>query len=648
MSAMWSSKLAATLLATCALAAGSAPAVDKVEPPNWWPNQSLNQVLLLIYGSALSGATVHAQNPCLAISDVRSNQRGTYLFANVAIGSDCQRGAYPLSITTAGGETTAPFRLDEPLAREGRFQGFSNDDVIYLIMPDRFANGDKSNDDPAISKGLFDPNDPRRYHGGDFQGIIDRLPYLKSLGITTLWLTPVNDNTNKPNAQQAVDGKPIADYHGYGTVDYYGVEEHFGNMALLKKLVDTAHSMGLKVIQDQVANHVGPTHPWVEDPPKPTWFHGTEAHHSNETWQIWDLGDSHSTQAMKRQVIDGWFANILPDMDQEDPDVARYEIQNALWWVGETGFDGIRQDTLPYVPRTFWHDWSAALHTQYPNLRMVGEVFDMNPAVPSYFQGGVERDGVDTGVDSVFDFPTYQAIRDVFAHGKDMDTLAKILAQDRLYPNASALVPFEGNHDVMRFMSEQGATLAGLKLAFTYLLTTRGTPEIYYGDEIAMQGGNDPDNRRDFPPGDHSTDEMFRYVQKLLKLRAELAPLRGGVLTSIAVDSKSWLYAREDKRDAVLVALNNSPSAVDLDFTYGHDGDYKPQLHSGTSLHIQNGSGHIHLPHTLRRSSVVEAQNSRHNHFASRLQPSVLAAARVSRPSRHRTEAHCHGAPSIA
>jgi glycosidase len=587
--------LAALLLAVSSFAAGTAPTVDKVEPPNWWPNQSLNQILVLVHGSALNGATVRAANPCLTISDVHANQRGTYLFANVGVGSNCTPGDDPLGITTSSGETTAPFRLDQALAQEGRFQGLSSDDVIYLIMPDRFANGDKSNDDPAISRGLFDPNDPRRYHGGDLQGIINRLPYLKSLGVTTMWLTPVYDNTNKPNAQQAVNGKPIADYHGYGTVDYYGVEEHFGDMALLKKLVDQAHAMGLKVIQDQVANHVGPGHPWVEDPPKPTWFHGTAGQHPNETWQIWDLGDAHSTPAMQRAVTDGWFVNILPDMDQEDADVARYEIQNALWWVGETGFDGIRQDTLPYVPRTFWRKWSAGLHAQYPKLRMVGEVFDTNPAVPSYFQGGTTRDGVDTGVDSVFDFPTFQAIRDVFANGRDMDTLAKVLAQDRLYPNAGLLVPFEGNHDVMRFMREPGATLAGLKLAFTYLLTMRGIPEIYYGDEIAMQGGNDPDNRRDFPPGDHSDNEMFRYVQKLLKLRAEYEPLRRGKFTSIAVADKSWIYAREEASENVLVALNNSAAPVDIDFQYERAGDYAPQLQTGPVLHIQNGSGHIHL-----------------------------------------------------
>ncbi len=582
------------LLAGACMAAAATPKVDKVEPPNWWLHQKLNQVELLIHGSGLRGAKVTGAK-CMPVSNVRANEAGTYLFADVAIGKNCRAGDYPLKITTAEGETNAPFRLDQPLTAEGRFQGFSPDDVIYLIMPDRFENGDKSNDDPEGSRGLFDPADPHRYHGGDLQGIINRLPYLKSLGVTTLWLTPVYDNTNTPNSAQAVGGKPIADYHGYGAVEYYGVEEHFGNMALLKKLVDDAHAVGLKVIQDQVANHVGPTHPWVKDSPKPTWFHGTPADHPNETWQIWNLQDAHSAEALKRTVTDGWFVNILPDMDQEDEDVARYEIQNALWWVGMTGFDGIRQDTLPYVPRTFWHDWSAALHAQYPNLRMVGEVFDSNPVVSSYFQGGAVRDGVDSGVDSVFDFPTYFAIRDVFAHGKDIDGLAKILAEDRLYPNASALVPFEGNHDVKRFMSEDGATAEGLKLAFAYLLTTRGTPEIYYGDEIGMKGGDDPDNRQDFPAGDHSESDMFQYVQKLLHIRAQLEPLRRGKLTSLALDSKSWVYARSYNSESVIVALNNSAEPLEIKFIGAPNGSYASMLSNSGSLEIKNGTAQMHL-----------------------------------------------------
>ena len=588
----------------------SAPAVVKVEPPNWWINHSLNPVRLLIHGSGLQGARVTATRG-LRAGRVWVNDTGTYLFVDVNIPRGAASGDYPLQIRTADGVTTVPFQVDALLPATGCFQGFSPDDVIYLIMVDRFADGDPSNDDPAISRGLFDRKKDRYYHGGDLQGIIDHLPYLKSLGVTAIWITPVYDNTNRPNVQQAVDGQPIADYHGYGATDYYALEEHFGTLNLLRTLVDDAHRMGLKVIQDQVANHVGPDHPWVTDPPKPTWFHGTVVHHINETWQIWTLPDPHASAMLKRNVLDGWFVDKLPDMNQEDPDVAQYEIQNALWWVGEAGFDGIRQDTLPYVPRSFWHDWSAALKKQYPQLRAVGEVFDPEPAVPSFFQGGVKRaDGVDSGIDSVFDFPTFFNIRDVFAGDAGLDTLSKTLAKDRLYPDAGTLVTFLGNHDVPRFMHEPKATIEKLKLAFTFLMTVRGTPCIYYGDEIAMSGGNDPDNRRDFPGGwrgdprnafeasgrTAQENSVFTHVRRLAALRAKLEPLRRGKLIDLAVSEKTWTFARESAGGTVIVAINNGDDAADIAIPYSSDGVFVNQLGVAGDLKIRGGTGTVRIP----------------------------------------------------
>ena len=597
------------LLASTAYLCGARPVVTKVEPPNWWASHSLNPVRLLIYGSGLQGATVTATRG-LHTSRASVNDAGTYVFVDVTIPRGAAPGEYPLQIRTEDGIANAPFRLDAPLPARRRFQGFSPDDVIYLIMVDRFADGDPSNDDPAISRGLFDRGKPRYYHGGDLQGIIDHLPYLKSLGVTAIWITPVYDNTNKPNVQQAVNAQPIADYHGYGTNDYYAAEEHFGTLKLLRTLVDDAHRMGLKVIQDQVANHVGPGHPWVTDPPKPNWFHGTAEHHISETWQIWTLPDPHASAKLKRDVLDGWFVDKLPDLNQEDPDMAQYEIQNALWWVGEAGFDGIRQDTLPYVPRTFWHDWSAALKKQYPQFRVVGEVFDPDPAVPSFFQGGVKRAYFDTGIDSVFDFPIFFNIRDVFAKDASLDTLSKTLAKDRLYPDASTLVTFLGNHDVPRFMHEPDVTIDRLKLAFTFLMTVRGTPCIYYGDEIAMTGGNDPDNRRDFPGGwkddprnafeasgrTAQENSVFSHVQKLAALRAKLEPLRRGKLVDLAVRETTWAFARESANGTVIVAINNGAAPTEMNIPYSSDGVFRNQLGTAADLTVRGGSGTVRIP----------------------------------------------------
>ncbi len=589
---------------------GAVPQVSKVEPPNWWPDHTLNPIRLLIHGNGLQEASVSAPEGITA-TNVRVNQAGTYLLVDVAIARGLAPGNYALQIKTDQGVATARFRLETPLPAEGRFQGFSSDDVIYLIMPDRFANGDPSNDDPAISRGLFDRKNSHFYHGGDLAGIMQHLPYLKELGVTALWLTPVYDNTNQPNHRQAVKGRAIADYHGYGAVDYYAVDEHLGSLALLRKLVDEAHAIGLKVIQDQVANHVGPDHPWVTDPPKPDWFHGTRAQHINETWQIWSLPDPHASASLNRNVLDGWFADALPDLNQEDADVAQYEIQNALWWMGEAGFDGIRQDTLPYVPRSFWRDWSAALKRQYPKLRAVGEVFDPDPAVPSFFQGGATRfDGIDSGIDSVFDFPSYFDMREVFARDGQIEKLSRTLAQDRLYPDPGALVTFLGNHDVTRFMSESGATAEKLKLAFTFLLTMRGIPCIYYGDEIGMKGGADPDNRRDFPGGRKEDprsafeasgrtpeqDQMLDYVRKLTATRAKSEALRKGKMIDLAVTPRTWSYARQSGGETAIVVINNGAEAADVTVPFPIDGTFQATLAKRENLIVQNGSGPVHLP----------------------------------------------------
>ncbi|MBV8866190.1 MAG: cyclomaltodextrinase N-terminal domain-containing protein [Acidobacteriaceae bacterium] len=590
-------------------AIAAVPKVNKVEPPNWWPAHTLNPIRLLIHGSGLQKATVGAPKGLIA-TNAWANETGTYLLVSISIERGLPPGNYPLQINSNDGATIAPFRLEAPLSATGRFQGFSPEDVIYLIMPDRFANGDPSNDDPAISRGLFDRKNSHFYHGGDLAGIIERLSYLKTLGITTVWLTPVYDNTNVPNQRQAVEGRAIADYHGYGAVDYYAVDEHLGDLTLLRRLIDEAHAMGLKVIQDQVANHVGPDHPWVIDPPKPNWFHGTRAHHIKETWQIWSLPDPHASSELKRSVLDGWFADALPDLNQEDADVAQYEIQNALWWMGEAGFDGIRQDTLPYVPRDFWHAWSAALKRQYPNFRAVGEVFDPDPAVPSFFQGGATRfDGVESGIGSVFDFPSYFKMREVFAKGGEIERLSRTLAQDPLYPDPAGLVTFFGNHDIPRFMSESGATPERLKLAFTLLLTMRGIPCIYYGDEIGMQGGNDPDNRRDFPGGwkedsrnafeaagrTSEENQIFDYVRKLTAVRAKSEALRKGKMIDLAVTTRTWAFARQSGEEAAVVVINNGAEAADIQVPFSVDGTFAAKLRSG-ELVVQNGRGSVHMP----------------------------------------------------
>jgi neopullulanase len=569
------------------------PSVTKVEPPNWWAGHSINPVRVMLRGQNLGGARVAAVGEGIRTGLVRVNQAGTYAFVDVFIDRDAKPGGRLLRVSTAAGTADTNFAVAEPLPRQGRFQGFTPDDVIYFIMPDRFADGDRSNNDPRKSPGLYDRSKGRYYHGGDFQGIINRLPYLKELGVTTIWINPVYDNTDRLDERETypeVEGgpkRPTTAYHGYGAIDFYGVEEHYGSMQKLKELVDEAHRMGFKVMQDQIANHTSPYHPWVTDRPTPTWFYGTVENHLSNNWQKWTTMAPNASEATRRRNLEGWFIDILPDLNQDDEEMRRYLIQNSLWWLGTVGFDAVRMDTLPHVPRHFWRDWSAAIHAEYPDVNILGELFDGDPALLSYFQKGrVGHDRIDTGIDTLYDFALHYAIRDAFAKGEPVRKLAQVLAHDHLYPRPEVLVPFVGVHDMQRFMNEKGATVQGLKLALTFLMTTRGTPLLYYGDELAMPGGGDPDNRRDFPGGfpndarDAFTragrtpdeNEVFERVKRLAKLRADLPALRRGSLVHVYDEEQQTVFARVLPDQTTFVAFNNDTKPAAVKFKLSHAG----------------------------------------------------------------------------
>ncbi len=558
----------------CFFSAVAGPVVTKVEPPNWWAGSSYSTVHILLRGSGLHDVDVRGERG-IEILNSHANEAGSYLFVDVKVH---RPGSFDIKISNPEGSAKVPFEVLNPLAPKGRFQGFSNDDLIYMLMPDRFADGDQSNDEGGDRKA------PRGYHGGDFQGIVDHLGYLKDLGVTALWITPVYSNETE--------------YHGYHAVDFYGVEKHFGTMDKLRELVDKAHQSGIKVILDMVMNHTGPKHPWVNDPPLDDWFHGTPEHHLNETFQIWTLLDPHSGPTLRNPVLDGWFGNNLPDLNQNEPRVADYLIQNTLWWIASTGIDGVRADTMPYVPRKFWHDWNAAIHKEYPDFITVGEVFDTDPSVVALFQGGARKyDGIDSGMDTVFDFPTYGAIRRVFGGTKAVPDLPYIIAHDSLYTSPDELVTFLGNHDVARFMSEPGASPAGLELAFAYLFTMRGIPMIYYGDEIGMHGGNDPENRADFPGGwkgdAHSAfiaesrtpdeREIFDYVHKLSEIRHQNPDLRTAKFTQIGIGHDVLIYTR----GALIVLLNNGANPVKADVP-ATPGTWKDLLNVSTNVAVHD------------------------------------------------------------
>ena len=600
--------------------AASTVKVAKVEPPNWWIGFTPG-VMLLLSGQDLEATNVSCNLPTLRVSRTQATGGGNYLFVWLKIGADTRPGTAVCRIAAPKGTTSFELPLAARVQTLGRFRGLSPDDVIYLIMPDRFANGDPTNDEPVEAPGSHDRAKPRAYHGGDLRGIQNHLAYLKELGVTTLWLTPVVKN-----------GAP-QDYHGYGAVDLYAVDPHLGSLKDYQNLVVAAHKEKMKIFFDVVPNHVGPLHPWVENPPLPDWFHGTKQHHLDSFSPLKgtfygrpggqeakhdpfeSLIDPHAPAWMKQNLTEGWFFGILPDMNTENPVVEEYLLQNSLWWAEISGLDGYRVDTFPYVERKFWAQWHAGLRRVYPNLTTIGEVFHPDPSVVSFFEGGVRRhDGIDSGLSTVFDFPMFFALRGVLLRNATAGRIADVLRNDAFYPHPEMLVPFFANHDVPRFASAEGSSPTKLNLAFGLTLTLRGIPELYYGDEIGMPGGGDPDNRRDFPGGwigdsnDAFTEagrtreqqQSFSYVRELLRIRREHGAFRGGRLWHLGSDESAYVFLRESEEERTFVAFNNADKTrelqIPLDGTPLENAQTFSLLFGGAKTELKEAKLHISMP----------------------------------------------------
>jgi neopullulanase len=577
----------------------SAPVVTKVEPPNWWVGLT-PEVMVLLSGRGLDANKVDCNLSSVVVERTQATGGGNYLFVWLKFGADLRSGTLVCRVTNAdGGVASFELPISSRVETIHRFQGITPNDVIYLIMPDRFANGDPTNDEPEGAVGSHDRTKARAYHGGDLRGIREHLEYLKSLGVTTLWLTPV------------VKNGATEDYHGYGAVDLYAVDPHLGTLREYQELVNAAHTQKMKVLFDIVPNHVGPKHPWAANPPMSDWFHGTVARHINSSMPVDPasgiapvaafygesreqafghdpfeaMTDPHAPPSLWRYLTDGWFFGVLPDLNTENPVVAMYLQQNAIWWAESSGLDGFRVDTFPYVPRIFWSRWHAVLKKIYPRMTTIGEVYHPDPSVTSFFAGGERRfDGVDSGVTTVFDYPMYFALRDVLSGKAPAAKLADVLRHDSLYVRPDQLVTFFGNHDTTRFAGADGpagiggTNLAKLKLAYGLNLTMRGTPQLYYGDEIGMSGGGDPDNRHDFPGGwredsknafsesgrTAEQQQVFSFVQNLLRVRRDHPALSEGRQWNLLSDASAIVFLRESDEEKVLVAVNFSKSAREL------------------------------------------------------------------------------------
>lgn len=548
-------------------AATGRPVVEQVAPPNWWSN--LPDPMLLLRGRNLQNAEITSSVAGISVERTQSSANGHWVFVWLDI-SSAPPQKFSLTIRTAHGRTRVRYELDRRHRSTAGFQGFSPADVMYLILPDRFSDGSPSNDRVSKKPGPLDRQNPNAYHGGDLKGIENHLDYLEQLGVTTLWLTPL----------YAQDPNTASDYSGYAPVNFYRVNPHFGALEDYENLAQALHRRGMKLVLDLVMNHVGPKNPWVNDPPAPDWFHGTPEDHLEVGNDFNAITNPHAPPAAYRSTLEGWFSNRLPDLNQSNPLVEKYLIQNAIWWIESGTLDGLRLDTYPYVNREFWQGFHSVIHALYPHLTAVGEVFDSDPTVVSYFAGGGKHGNIDTGLDTLFDFPTAFALRAELAGaspagGAPMTGLENIERQDWLYPHPDRLVTFFDNQDLPRFLSEPGASDARLKLAFGLLATLRGMPQIDYGDEIAMAGGSGVGNRGDFPggfPGDPNNaftssgrtaeqEAMYTWVHGLLQLRAHHVALQTGAQQNLLVDDTGFVFARIETPGQKPGSGPTSPSA---------------------------------------------------------------------------------------
>jgi glycosidase len=511
----------------------------------------------------------------VTLQETKKVENPHYLFLTMEISSTAKAGTIPLTFTAGKKRYSYSYELREKSTAGNRIQGFDASDVIYLIMPDRFANGDVKNDSvPGMYEGVHRIDREVR-HGGDLKGISDHLDYIKDLGVTAVWLNPVLENNQKRSS-----------YHGYAITDLYQVDRRFGGNEAYLSFINKSHGMGLKVIQDMVMNHIGNDHWLMHDLPEKDWVHQfPEFTRSNYQGNV--ISDPHRSVHDAQKMSDGWFDTSMPDVNQQNPLFATYLIQNTLWWIEYAGIDGIRMDTYPYPDKEFMARWAKEVMMEYPSFNIVGEVWHQNsiPATAYWQDGMVNADGYRSYLPTVTDFPLCFAVAQALNEPSGWDTgmrrLYHILSQDFIYPDAANNLIFLDNHDMTRFFRTVNRDIRKFKMGLVFLLTTRGIPEIYYGTELLMDGdaGYHPNIRRDFPggwPGDSTNaftragrtdkqNEALDFLKALLTWRKGQEVIYKGKLTHYIPEDNVYVYFRYDDAHRVMVVLNANDSEKQLD-----------------------------------------------------------------------------------
>ncbi|WP_434937530.1 glycoside hydrolase family 13 protein [Shewanella sp. HL-SH8] len=560
----------------------------KVEPESWWAGMHNSQLQLLVYGKNISQFEVkliHAID--INLVDVNASQSQHHLFINLDL-----TNAPPQNLTIGlYDNNTLIQRIEYPiLAREKESknrQGFSNKDVIYLITPDRFINGNSENDNHPDMLEQVNRADKDGRHGGDIMGIRKALPYLKDLGVTQLWINPLLENN-----------QPQYSYHGYSATNFYNIDPRFGSNEEYKSLVEEANIFGIGIIKDVVVNHMGSGHQWMKPYglgfPTSSWINGqakwqqdakniTYTSHRRTTVQ-----DPYAVALDTAEFESGWFTDTMPDLDQRDPYLATYLIQNSIWWVEYAGLSGIREDTYSYADKAFLAKWSKAVMDEYPNFNIVGEEWTANPITVSYWQAGKNnKDGYQSYSPSMMDFPLYEKIISSLNEKEDLGTglinLYEMLANDVVYANPTKLVLFEGNHDTNRLYSLLNEDMALYKMAMAYVLTSNRIPQIFYGTEVAMtsptKDRNDGAVRADFPGGWNGDNrsvlentnltatqvDALNFTRTLLNYRKQSEAITAGKLTHYAPQDGVYVQFRQAEDETLMIIYNKNEQVVELE-----------------------------------------------------------------------------------
>lgn len=566
--------------------ASIAQSIDKIEPPFWWAGMEHSQVEVMIYGDKIALTNISSKG--LSVLKIRKTENPNYIFVTL----DTQGkppGKYTISLNFFDTYLVFEYELKSRQLNSQNRKGFDSSDAIYLLMPDRFANGDSSNDSLDSMKEKAKRSEKGGRHGGDIQGIIDHLDYIEDLGATAIWSTPLLEDNDERYS-----------YHTYAQSDVYNIDPRYGSNELYRKLADELHKRDMKLIMDYVTNHWGATHWMMQDLPTQSWIHQFDDNvtknfpvkgYANSSYRQTTQMDPNASEIDKTYAEKGWFVSSMPDLNQSEPLLLNYLIQNTIWWIEYAGLDGLRVDTYSYNEKEGIAAWTKAVMNEYPNFNIVGETWLHDQAQIAYWQKDSKIAAIqdyNTGLPSVMDFTLHDAVMAAFKEkeqgwDKGMVRVYENFVNDFLYPDIHNILVFAGNHDTNRINGDGllDGDLANYKLAMTLVLTTRGIPQLYYGDEIGMAGNRDTsgdgDIRRDFPGGwnDDAQDafnnptskqkEYQDFTKKLLNYRKNKKAIHNGKLLQYVPELNCYVYFRILKDSKVMVVINNNPDEVTLD-----------------------------------------------------------------------------------